>query len=327
MRSWLVFIFLTIQLSASAEDTTKYSLYRDRVVLFGDVGFNAAPFWLYGDFNNGVSTLRYKHNLKAVAGLGIMYKWLSLRIGFGIPGNLRPQEKFGTSKYLDLGFSFSTKRVFWDFDFRNYSGYVIKNAKDFDTTYNEVSPHAILPNTRAVSASMNAWYFFSDDVKMPAIFGKRGHYEGEVKSWYLKNTLNYHGVGNDSTTILLPSLIDSTNTKTSANSISAVDIGVIPGYVYVNRINNIQFSVFTGVGAVVQSKFYRSGSVSRGFLGLAPRIDLRFIAGYSKPGWFAWFVSDFDIKSIQHQDLFYNQFFYSLKLVAGVRLKTKKSTL
>ena len=75
---------------------------------------------------------------------------------------------------------------------------------------------------------------------------------------------------------------------------------------------------------MIQSKFYRAGQVTRGFLGIAPRVDLRFIAGYSKPDYFFWFVGDFDIKSIKHQDLRYRQTYYSLKLVAGIRLDKKK---
>ena len=108
--------------------------------------------------------------------------------------------------------------------------------------------------------------------------------------------------------------------------ISVIDIGIVPGYAYVNRIENWQFSAFAGFGGVIQSKIYQAGQLTRGFLGTAPRVDLRFIAGYSKPDYFFWFVSDFDIKSIKHQDLRYRQTYYSLKLVAGIRFDSKKKS-
>ena len=95
-------------------------------------------------------------------------------------------------------------------------------------------------------------------------------------------------------------------------------------YAYTNRINNWQVGALAGLGGVIQAKFYDVNGVSRGFLGIAPRIDLRFIAGYSKPNYFCSFVTDFDIKSIRFKEFRYNQTFYSLKLIVGYRFERNK---
>ena len=158
---------------------------------------------------------------------------------------------------------------------------------------------------------------------MAAVFGKVGHYKKPEGTWYVKGTLNFFGVRNEGQSLTPSELIDTTQSKSYANNISALDLGAVPGYAYVGRINNWQFSAFGGIGAVVQSKIYQFGGTTRGVLGLAPRLDLRFIAGYSKPDYFFWIVSDFDIKSIRFREMRYNQIFYQLKVVGGIRLKEK----
>ena len=90
-------------------------------------------------------------------------------------------------------------------------------------------------------------------------------------------------------------------------------------------MNNWQFAVFGGLGGVIQSKFYTNGDVTRSFLGIAPRLDFRLLGGFSKPEYFVFLTTDFDIKSIQIQELKYNQNFYTVKLVAGIRIRTKAS--
>lgn len=324
----IVLIFLICRpASAQDNDSVPYVMYKNRVVLYSDLGFNGAPFSIHDDFVGGYDKVQFKHNLKPTMGLGIMYKWFALRIGFGLPGVLRPKSRFGQSSYTDLGISFNVKRVFTDIDLRSYGGFVVKNAYRWNDTLNELTPNDFRPDTRVISASVNVWYFKSNTFSMPAVIGKVGHYLGEEKSWYFKSTLNLFGVGNSSNPIVPDDLIDSTLDVSSANAASALDLGLVPGYALVNKFNNWQVSFFGGIGGVVQGKFYRKGTLTRGFLGLAPRLDLRFIAGITEPNYFFWFVTDFDIKSIKFKDVRYNQTYYSLKLVGGVRLKKKdKST-
>ena len=81
-----------------------------------------------------------------------------------------------------------------------------------------------------------------------------------------------------------------------------------------------------GVGFAVQAKFYTINEISREFIGIAPRYDIRLIGGYSVPKFFVFIVSDFDNKSIRFNDFIYRQTFYSLKLLGGIRLSDKKTS-
>lgn len=307
-----------------AGDSTPYTLFKEKIVVYSDLGYASAPFSIKYDFYEGVDRLKYKNNFRTILGLGVSYKWFALRLGFPLPGNVRPVSRYGATKPFNLGLDFTIKKTFCDIDFRNYQGYAIKNAKQWNDTLNNLHPHDIRKNTSATSLSANVWYFHDKHFKMPALRGKTGHYEKEVKTWYIKSTLNIFGIGNGEESIIPQELIDTLNTKTASNIFSSVDIGIIPGYAYVNKINNWQFSIMAGLGAVVQGKFYVAESNTRGFLGLAPRYDIKLVGGYTVPRYFIFLVTDFDNKSIQYNDLVYRQSFYYIKLVGGVRLDAKK---
>lgn len=326
-RGLCLFLLLTPQVFAQKTEKTdpkSYTLLRDKVVCFSDFGFNTAPFRIrFVNQQQEKIKLRYRNNLSAVWGFGISYKWFALRLGFAVPGNLRSVSKFGKTNYFDIGFDFTVKKMFFDVDFHNYNGYAIKNAYQWNDTLGKDTPHDIRSATNAASFSVNGWYFHSKDLKMQALRGKTGFYNKEVRTWYLKGTINIHGAANDDGSLVPNLLVDSMNSKTGTTSLRAFDFGVIPGYAYVNRYKNWQYAAMIGFGPVIQSKFYNIDGNSRGILGLAPRYDIRFIAGYNVPRWFVMFVTDFDNKSIRINDLRYRQSYYALKIVAGIRLDTR----
>jgi hypothetical protein len=311
-------------LSQVKKDSLPYTLFNDKIVLFSDLGYTGAPFSLKYPFQDGVDKLHYKNNFRAVLGLGGSYKWFSIRLGIPLPIEVRAAGRFGHTLPVNLGIDFTIKKTFIDVDFRSFTGYAIKDAYTWNDTLTKLKPNDIRSTTSTNSFSINAWYFHNKDFKMQALRGRNGHYEKSVHTWYLRNTFNAFGVGNQDQSVIPVHFKDSLNTKLSASSFGAVDIGVIPGYAYVNRVNNWQFSILTGIGAVLQTKFYTVDGESRSFTGLQPRYDIRFIGGYSVPRYFVFLVTDFDNKSIKFNTLTYNQTIYTLRLVGGIRLEPKE---
>ena len=320
----IIFILSANSIFGQENDSLPYQLFKDRVVLFTDLGFNSAPFTLKDDFGSDVTKISYKNNVKAVLGFGIAYKWLSVRLGFALAKNIKNEKKFGNTDYFDLGLKLNIKQVFINIDFKSYTGYVIKNEYHWNDTLTESTPNGIYPKTGAANFSANAWYFRSENFNMNAVLGKKGLYTGSAKTWYLKSSMNYFGISNTEGA-LIPEQISDSSDLLNAQVIGAFDIGVIPGYAYVNRIDNWQFAIFGGLGGVIQSKFYTTDSKTRTFQGLAPRIDFRIVGGYNKPRYFVLLSTNFDMKSITIQDLNYNQNFYSAKIIAGIRLYNKKT--
>lgn len=321
-KYWAIFLSLPFGIFSQV-DSLPYTLFKDKIVLYADLGYTTAPFSIIHDFTTEVDKLKYKNNFRTVLGIGGSYKWFNLRLGIPLPGNVRPVSRYGNTIHYDLGVNFTIKKTFCDIDLRNYQGYAIKNANAWNDTLNDLKPNDIRNKVNTVSFSANVWYFHDKNFKISALLGRNGHYERQVHTWYLKNTLNIFGVGNGKESIVPNELTDPNKTKTGAQTISSVDLGVIPGYAYVNKINNWQFSVLGGLGLVLQGKFYATDNITRGFLGLAPRYDIRLIGGYTVPKYFLFLVTDFDNKSIRFTDFVYRQYFYSIKIVGGIRLDKK----
>lgn len=300
--------------------------FKDQHVLYTDIGISPAPFNLYYPFTSEIRSLKYKNNFKPILGLAYAYKWFSLRLAFPVLPGFRNEARFGRTQQFSLGFDYNFKRLYTDFDFRINTGYAIKNALNYDSAFTDANPNDIMPNLGSLNLSVNLWYFNHDDFKMNALQGKRAHFNGEVHTWYLKGTLNFFGITNDKNSIIPDALIDVNHSKTGSSAFSSLDFGVIPGYAYANRINRWQFSGWAGIGPVIQSKFFVLSDNLNGFLGLAPRYDIRFVGGYSSDQRFLLLAAHFDNKSIRYQSLRYDQYFYTLRLVAGIRIPPKKDT-
>jgi Domain of unknown function (DUF4421) len=320
-----IFLLLLVGFNAQSQDTSAYyTRFKDKIVLFSDIGYASAPFRIVYPFEENVKNLRYRNNFSPVLGLGVSYKWFSLRLGFALKGTTRSVSRFGRSTYFDIGTSFQVKNWFFDLDARSYKGYAIKNAYTWNDTLSKLKPNDIRPNTQMSSLSMNAWYFMNKHFNMQSVMGRTGHYERNLGTFYLKPTISIHGVGNDASPLIPNELQDTLADKTRAHVFSSLDFGVVPGYAYVYRKNNWQICGFLGLGGVVQAKFFFGGVENRGFLGLAPRYDLKFYGGYSVPKYFVFMSLDFDNKSIRFTDLKYRQSYFTWKITAGIRLDKKQ---
>jgi hypothetical protein len=296
-------------------------------VFYSDIGFNTAPYNIQYNFKNDIQKIQYKNNFKPFLGVGFAYKWFSLRVALPILGYFRDTELYGETKQYSLGFDFDIKKTHFDFELKTNQGYSIKDANRWDSTLSSEKPNYVSPSIGCLNFTLNSWYFNNKSFKFSALLGKRAHYNKPVHTWYIKSTINVFGTDNNGKSIIPFALQDPNNSKTEASTFSAFDFGAVPGYAYVNRINNWQFSGWLGVGGVIQSKFYTLHENTRGFLGIAPRYDIRIMGGYSTPNYFVFLVTDFDNKSIQFSDLVYRQFYYTVRITGGIRfdqIKLKK---
>jgi hypothetical protein len=304
-------------------DSLPYQKYRNRLVLYSDFGWSTAPMSIAYPFSQGIKNVKFRNNFNPVLGFGFSYKWLSLRFGITLPNSVRSKNKFGKTKYYDLGFDFSYKNMYFDVDWHQYQGYAMKNAHHWNDTISPDEPNLIREDIIAASFSINAWQFFKNDFKMAAFKGKTASYQRDVRTFYLKYTTNYYGISS-AQPILPIELQDSTESKTAARVIGSFDAGVVPGYAYVRRWRIFQFGIMGGLGLVLQSKLYTFEGTTRSFLGLAPRVDLKIIGGINKPKYFIMFITDFDNKSIAFNDFTYKQTYYNIRLVGGIRLNVSK---
>lgn len=284
------------------------------------MGLNDAPFRIKGNFSEQ-EALRFRANLNPIMGIGFAYKWMALNVNFKLPGYLRKTEDYGKTNYFDLGVKFGIKRWYFAIDLHSYKGFGIKNAHLINDTL-PVSPKNVYYNENLQSASLsfNAYRFKNGHFQMKPALGIVGRYLKETTSFYMKYTLNIHGVG-ASNGIMPRNYFNYSESVYESNNMSAIDFGIVPGAAYINNINGWQFGFLAGFGGVIQSKFFSYQGNTRGFLGLAPRIDLKAQAGYNVDNWFLMFTSSFDNKSIRFNDLKYRQVYYYIRLTYGYRFE------
>ena len=292
--------------------------------MYSDMGYNANPFSLRGNFGQNVNELSYKNNFSPFLGLGFAYKWFHIRVGFPIIGNIRSATKFGQTTQYNFAYDLTYKKVWYDFEFKSTFGYALKNAAQWDTSSNDEQPHQILPKVQSLNLMMNGWYFKNPEFQMNGLLGKRAHYTKEILTWYLKGTINYFGSANRNGSLVPEQIQDPQIPIQTLTQLQAFDFGVVPGVAYVNRKNNWQLGGWLGLGPVIQIKGYETPDYSKLFLGLAPRFDMRFMGGYSSDERFFFIVTDFDNKSIRYNELNYRQLYYAIKFVAGFRFGVSK---
>ncbi|MBU2020425.1 MAG: DUF4421 domain-containing protein [Bacteroidetes bacterium] len=316
---FFLLIFFTSAFGQNGSQTPAVQSFKERVVVYSDFGYNSAPFRLEYPFSGTTNSLRFKNNYSPSLGLGVAHKWFAIRLNFALNGTKRAQSRYGQTKAVNLGLNFQVKRVFFDFDFRFYKGYAIKNANKWNDTLNDLKPNDLRPNTSTVSISFNAWLFKNKEWRMDAFNGQKAHFVTNCATFFLKPTLSIFGLSNEQKALIPNELQKNFDSKTQALSLSSLEFGVIPGYARVNRIENWQFGGFFGLGGVIQAKSYALKEFNRSFLGLSPRADFRFAVGYSNSKFFSFLIGDFENKSIRFNKLKYKQTYYSLRISVGYR--------
>jgi hypothetical protein len=317
------FLFAQDSIPGEIEEDS-YISYKPNAIAYLDLGYNAAPASIKYDFGNGLEKIKLRHNFKTMLGFGFSYKWFSIRLGAALVGNVRPISRYGSANYIDLGVNFSIKKTYSELDFRSYGGYILKNAKDWDTSYNDLHPNNTGEDIRSFNVALSMWYFDNVKFRIDPFRGIKGQYTQAVTTWYLDGKLDLYGIYNSYGSLIPVQLYDSTNTKTRSSSFSGLDIGVIPGIGHVNKINNWQLGAMLTFGPRIQLKSYNVNGVGTSLMGIVPRYDVRLIAGYTVPQFFAMFSLELDNKSIVFQNLKYKQSFYRMRLSIGYRFKTKE---
>ena len=298
-------------------DSLKIRDYKNKFVLYTDLGFNTAPFSIKLINPNGADVdLKYRNNLNAFYGVGCNYKWFSLRLNALFPETKGSISKYGVTKYYHLGFDFTYKKFFTDIDLFKYKGFAIVNPKDYGIVKDD--NNYIMSLLRTNNFSINTWYFHNKYFSMAALRGRSASINSLIWTWYLKGTFNLFNVSN-LPSILPSSIVNNNRSISEADRIHGLDFGIVPGIAFVNRYKNWQYSLLGGLGGVIQEKGYKSLKNSRNFIGLAPRYDIRLMGGYNVEKWFVMTYIDIDNKSIVFNDLKYNQTYLTFKTLVGYR--------
>lgn len=324
MKSKLfVFALFVCSSAVGQEENNPVSKYEERLVLYTDGGFSSAPLSLNYPFTNETKKLPYRNNYSPSVGFGFAHQWLSFYFSLSLKGTQRVVSRYGHTKAYNFGGNYQYNNILFEGGFQHYTGYAIKNAFTWNDTLNELKRNDLRPNTRTYNLTLSAAYFFKKDFKYVAMNGITAEYNRNYGSFFVKPQLSIYGISNGNQEIVPQELIDTTDSRTAGISYRTVDVGLTPGYAYVHKMGNWQFGGMFGVGGFIQAKSYELPTNSRGFLGLSPRTDFRFMMGYTEAKYFVFFNANFDNKALRFNKFVYKQTYYSLRLTLGYRFNKK----
>lgn len=305
-----------------SDTTTKYILYKDRIVVYTDLGFISSPFFIsFKDTKNINHTLTYRINHGLILGVGGSYKWFSIRLSYMIVHNLEDKKKYGKTNYFGAHLGFPFKNTFSEINLLRFGGYVLINAnKKIDNYPNK---RIIYPKISNLDVTISSYYFFNPDFSINPVLGRSGNYKTQTTSWYLKGSLGLNSIQHTDSTLIPVEFENMLYEKQKAERITALNLGIVPGFAYVTRYKNWQFSGVAGFGINIQNKSYVSSQVKRNFIGVAPRIDVKINIGYNPSDWFIMLNSELDYRQVSFQKLISGNPLFNIKLTGGYRFKTK----
>ena len=322
-KKLFILCILFAQICVAQVDSIPYRMFKDNLVVHSSIGYNAAPFSLSGDFGQ-IDKLKYRANLNPIMGIGLAYKWFAINVNFKLPGYVRNTNDYGRTNYLDLGVKFGIRKWFFNIDLHAYRGFGVKNANSISGNL-PVSDRDVFLNDKlnTFSFSINGYRFQRKSFNMKSALGIKGRYHDKASSFYIKYTVNIHGI--DASNKIMPyTYFQNDKAIHRSNNISAFDFGAVPGWAHINNINGWQYGVLAGLGGVIQAKSYSFDGTNRGFLGIAPRLDLKVQGGYNVDNWFLMLTSSFDNKSIRFNEFQYQQVYYYVRLTYGYRFNKKE---
>jgi hypothetical protein len=290
--------------SQQENESLPYQLYDDQLVIYSNIGYNSAPFRIRDD----IGTVRYRNNMDLVLGVGGAYKWLDLSLNFKLPGSFRDPNEFGTTTYFDFDIGFKVQQFYFNYDLHIYKGFRAEKSGSF-VLQNDLS---------TFSTSIGGYYFLNPAFQFQPFQGITGRYSDITSSFYVKGTTNLHGMQH------LPSLlplefVSDEKSIWKAHRNTAFDLGILPGVAFVGNWKGWQAGALLGLGGVIQNKYYRFDNTTRGFLGLAPRIDFQAHLGYNQEKWFLMLHADLDNKQIQFNSYRFRQIYYFIRITGGFR--------
>ena len=312
MKTLLFLFLLAYNSTVFAQSDSISEIYYNKMILYSDVGYNSCPF----DIKiNQLGKLNYRNNIKPFTGIGINYKWGSLRIGSLIDYNLKGLKNYSNTKIFKIGTEFFYKRFLFDLTYYKLNGYTLIN--NYENNSNSYTKHT---NLSFQTSSFNTWFFLNKNFSHHALKGIKQAVKKNNWSIYLKNT-NALTFLKDNTPILPISVINKLNASyANFNDLNAFEIGILSGVALAFRIKqDFQIGGMFGYGGVLIYRSLENSKHNRNLIGLSPRYDFHIYAGYNKKKFFIMSFIDLEQRKIEFTNLEINSRLVSFRLVGGYR--------
>lgn len=311
MKYFLFAILISFKLLIFSQNDSITDVYLDKVILYGDLGYNSCPF----DVKiKNLESFNFRNNIKPFIGLGLNYKLISIRLGTLLNYHLKGIEDFSKTKILKLSSEISYKQFYTELNYYRLSGYtLLKNNY-------EISNNTKFDNLFFNKASLNFCVFTNKKFTYNLLKGIKRSIKKKSLSLYVKSINAILDISNKESIIPRSYDLNFNLDYLHFTRLSAYEIGGLGGLALALKSkNNFQIGSMLGYGAVFIDRTIYSSEKKMNFRGLSPRYDLHFYIGYNVKKFFVMNFFDFEQRNIDFSEIEINSRLISYRLVAGYR--------
>jgi hypothetical protein len=158
---WFYFLFFPLlHFSQTKWDTTKYVMYKDRLVVTLFTSWRQFDYSFDQNFttlDSGKSETHYLADANSVSGFQLDYDKLSLSISFkSAPSNVAIK---GNTVYKNFNFSFGGNKWILETSYRDYKGFYDLNTASYDTSFKRGNPYFQIPSMQVQQTKAKFMYF------------------------------------------------------------------------------------------------------------------------------------------------------------------------
>ena len=312
MKIGVIFFSLFFSSIILSQKDSLSEIYYNKIIVYSDFGYYSCPFDIKVD---KVGTLQYRNNIKPFVGVGVNYKWGSLRVGSLINYHLKGLDNYGVTKIFKIGTELFYKQFLVDLSYYKLNGYTLLEQPLVDIQNNN-----IYSDLNFTSFSLNTWYYVDKYFSHYALKGIKQSVKKNNWSLYFKNTNAITTVVNKESIIPNVVLEKYPMSSLSFNNISAFEIGLLTGVAFALKIKkNYQIGGMIGYGGVLIDRSINGINLSKNLLGLSSRYDFHLFAGYNVKKYFFMNYLDLDFRKIEFTYHEINSKLISFRFVAGYR--------
>jgi Domain of unknown function (DUF4421) len=265
----------------------------------------------------------YQPNVMGVVGVGLVFKRISVNVGF--KGAQRATQNFnrGESRYFDLQINRFGRKLGFDAYYQDYAGYFLASPDKAYST-NWTSPiYPQRPDLEVGNASLNAyWVFNAERFSYRAAFV---HDERQLKSagsFILTGSLSYLEIFADSS--LVPTALHPVF-GSGFDRGSFLNFALVPGYAHTFVLGTrFYFNVSASASLGLQHKYFalEEKTTTRNLAPMARFIG-RAALGYNSDRFFAALTAYNDTQTTRLPGLLLDSNIVSFSLMIGYRFETK----
>lgn len=265
--------------------------------------------------------LTFKPNSSYSVGVSLNIFEIGIEASLSIPVNVKNQERFGTSKVIDLQINTISKRWLLDAYHQKYSGFYFSNPK-FALPSNQPYPHRDDLQTRNFGLAFS-YIFNADKFSMRSSYNFTEQQRSSHGSFLLSYIISSFNLYADSA-LIIKSEQSNFGKGSSSDDMRFTSLGIGPGYSYNLVYKNFFLNLTLSVGpAHYWVRYTEEGGAVRNDIRISAFQSARTGIGYNGNRFFGGIRVSSQTRNLRFEEINFVNKISTFRLVLGYRFREK----